>query len=331
MNCQVAPVRQVVQHLVRNAAKPDLKRRVVTDEPSNVAGDLFGNPVRRVVQVFDDRRIDAHEPVDALGGDAAFTASPRHRRIDLGDEGPGRERRCSGDVDRDPEAAGSVPVRRRHLHHRDVDRHSLVSEQSGDVRDRDRDVFDSTGIDERPDVLPDIEDSVSVVGRRRVTDADAVGEEVDEHDAGRGLLEPLESVHESARGGAGTPDEDVVPRPDRGHRFRGRGLTARPIARRVGQCMQFVTGRTVGNPVRDRRISSFRTAQAMSRLVFERQAWSTTPGPWRRLCALRTNCHARISKRCLSRVEAPSLPSIEARGALLLHKMPANGPFTDEQ
>src|SRR3546814_4695720 len=53
--CQVAPVAQVMKHLVRDPPEADLQRGLVVDEPGHVAGDLLGHAGRGLVEILDDR------------------------------------------------------------------------------------------------------------------------------------------------------------------------------------------------------------------------------------------------------------------------------------
>jgi hypothetical protein len=108
---QVSPVPQVLQHLVRHSAQPDLQGGPVVDEARDVAGDLLADALGRLVQVLGHGRVHEHGVVDAVSGDEAFAARARHGRVDLGDDGRRRQHGCPRDVDGDSEAVHAVGVR----------------------------------------------------------------------------------------------------------------------------------------------------------------------------------------------------------------------------
>jgi hypothetical protein len=164
---QVVPVRQMSQHLVRNAAEADLERRAIVDEPSDVACDLFGHVVGRLVQILDHGRVDLDEAVDPIERNPAISPRPGHRWVDLGDDRAGRKNRGLRHVDRNPQAARAVRIRRRDLHQRYVERHPAASHQPRYVGKRQRQVLHQAGIEQCLDVPPDVEDSVPVLRRRK--------------------------------------------------------------------------------------------------------------------------------------------------------------------
>lgn len=105
-----------------------------------------------------------------------------------------------------------------------------MRKSAGNVRQRERQVLDLARLYEIPDVLPDVEDAVSVA-RRDGAGADAVGEEMNERDSWDACIELLERLDERARCRARTADEDVVAGPDDGNRLGGRDLAAAPVCR----------------------------------------------------------------------------------------------------
>jgi hypothetical protein len=228
---QLAPIGQVSQHLVRHAAKADLKRGAVGDEPGDVAGDLLGHFAGRVMEVLDHGGLDPYEMGDAVERNPAVAGPARHRGVHLGDHGA-RGQGCGlGHVDRYPQAAGAVRIRRRDLNQRDVERDLPVLEELGDVGERERQVLHSTRLAQLADIAPHVEDAVAIVGAGRITGADTVGEEMREDRPGP--AESLQRLHEASRSGARAADEDPVAGGDNRHCLCGRHLAVAPVERRV--------------------------------------------------------------------------------------------------
>lgn len=226
VDAEVAPVLQVPQRLVRDAAGADLQRRAVVDGAGDVARDaldhgLFGG----CVPVLDHGRLDLDEMVDALEGQGRFAHRPRHRRVDFGDDEPGALHRRRRHVDRDAQAHEAVRVGRRHLHAGHVDRQAAVAHQFGQPRRRQRHVLDRALAHRRAHLAADEDGAVAAARRHASVGAGgqrAVGDEVQQLDVGRRRRQRLERAHQRARRGAGAADEDAVAGRNALHRGLGR-------------------------------------------------------------------------------------------------------------
>ena len=84
------------------------------------------------------------ERVKAIERDQRVAESARHLLVDLRDQISSRVRGRKRGVDRGAERAVAVPVRRRELDERHVEREPSGREQRGDVREKDRDEVGSS-------------------------------------------------------------------------------------------------------------------------------------------------------------------------------------------
>jgi hypothetical protein len=83
------------------------------------------------VGVLLDRAVHLDEGVDAVLRQSGRRTGPRHAGVDLGQDRPRPLRGREGDVDRHAQAAHAVLVRRRDLHHGDVDPVLAARDQDG--------------------------------------------------------------------------------------------------------------------------------------------------------------------------------------------------------
>ena len=140
------------------------------------------------------RPAGVHERGDAIERDDAVAVCPRHAIVDLGQHDPRRLRGGLGGVDRCPQGAVSVRVRRRELQQRDVERNAPTGEQGGDVGEEDRDELGAPLLD-GPAKRGPCEERVRQHTRRRPVDEGARASEVEQAAAPVRLV-PLEPILE---------------------------------------------------------------------------------------------------------------------------------------
>ena len=101
------------------------------------------------------RRVDLDREVDVVDVDEALAERPRHRAVELDDDGPRGTDRGVHRLDRRPERAEPVLVRRRGVDQHRVERQRAGSEQPRDVGQEDRDVVGAALVHRRPRVGAD--------------------------------------------------------------------------------------------------------------------------------------------------------------------------------
>ena len=227
VDTEVAPVREVLERGVGDAAEADLQRRAVLDDAADVAGDPLDDlRFGRRVHVFDERRVDRHQPVDLAHVHRRVAHRARHRRVDLGDDERGARYGRRQHVDGDAQAHVAELVRRRHLDQRDVDADAADGDQLRHARDRHRHVFGEALPHRGLHVRADEDRPVPEAGGRaalRVVRHRAVGDEVHELEVRRGRRHRLQRRDERARRRTGGADEDVAAAGDVRNRLRRGG------------------------------------------------------------------------------------------------------------
>src|SRR5262249_3319703 len=178
------------EHRFRAPPQANLERGPILDDARDVSGDLLGRLAERLVKILDDRVVDRHDLVEPVEWNLALGPSPRHAGIDLGDHATRRQQRRSRDVDRHAEAAHASGVRWAYLDESDVEGEPAILQQAWYLRQRHRNVVDAVGEAQPQHVAPEVERTMAerAPGTSVAIEDGAVGEEVDEVDAGRGRV-----------------------------------------------------------------------------------------------------------------------------------------------
>ena len=240
VDAQVAAVAQEAEHLVRDLPEADLERRAVLHDARHVAGDALGGGAERLVQVLDEGIVHGHDLVEARERNLALRAGPRHPRVDLGDDPPRRHHGGARHVHGDAEAATPGRVGRARLDQRHVEREPPALEQARHLGERHGHVVDVVRGAQAEHVATEVERAVAEGALGLAVDLGhrAVGEEVDELDAGGRRPQGLEGAEQHAGRGAGAADEDVVAAADRPHGALGRDRALTPLFAACGAFAQ---------------------------------------------------------------------------------------------
>jgi hypothetical protein len=129
MNAEVTAVIEILQGFVWDAAQADLQGRFIVDDGCDIARDALCRLACRWMPILRHRRIDAYERVESVDVHKALAVRARHRRIDLGDDGPGDTQNSRRKVYRHSEAYKAARIGRRNLKQRHIDRQPAARKQ----------------------------------------------------------------------------------------------------------------------------------------------------------------------------------------------------------
>src|SRR5262245_53377172 len=122
MDAEIAPIPEITQRLIWDAAQSYLQSRAVVDDRGNIARDALRNLADLWMKILRDRDIDLHQRIEAVEMDEALAVGARHRWIDFRDNHARDTQDRGCEVHRHPEADKAPSVRRGNLKQCHVDR-----------------------------------------------------------------------------------------------------------------------------------------------------------------------------------------------------------------
>ena len=143
MQAEVFLIFQVLQYGVRQVAKPYLQCVAILYQLRNIVPDAPGNFIRLVgIDGLDKWFFVRDQPVNFVYMNKAVSPSSGHARVDLGNDRFCMLHARPGDVHGHPEAAESILVGWTHLNQCGVQPDPVTGEESRNLREVGRDVFD---------------------------------------------------------------------------------------------------------------------------------------------------------------------------------------------
>src|SRR5262245_21861370 len=137
MDAEVAPIPEMAQRFIGDAAQPDLERRAVVYNRSDVARNALRDLAGLRMEILRHGYIDVDQCIEAVEMDEALAVGAWHRRIDFGDDAASdpEDRGCKihGHAEAD-EASG---IRRRNLKQCHVDRQPSARQKFRHLLQRD--------------------------------------------------------------------------------------------------------------------------------------------------------------------------------------------------
>ena len=120
----------------RDRADPELECRAIRHELRDVLADPLLDEADGADPVFVGRDVDLDSEVDVVDVDEALAQCPRHRPVQLDDDGPGGSHRRMHRLDRVAEGAEAVVIWWRGVDQHGVERQCPRSEQAAGTSDR---------------------------------------------------------------------------------------------------------------------------------------------------------------------------------------------------
>ncbi len=229
VDAELVLAEQAPQRGVRNRADPHLQRRAIGDQGRHLFADGVLDRRRRDRLEHVQRAVRMDERVKAIEGDERVAEGARHLLVDLRDQMASRVRGRKRRVDRGAERAVAVPVRRRQLDDRHIEREPSRREQRGNVGEKHRDEIRSSFVDRpaerRADEQGDREEAFPVFrsGKwRRPLSVHVKQLHIGE------VRAPRQRLEERRRCGGRAVDEDAHAAPHTGERFVWRHRAIRP-------------------------------------------------------------------------------------------------------
>ena len=122
MDSQVAPVRELRQHRIRNLADAELQTGAVLDQFGAVAADDPLHLVRRLERHGFNRSVMGNDVVDPVQRNHRIPQRERDMAVHHRDHHPGAFDRRQRDIHRGSQRHPAVAVGTRNLNHRDIQR-----------------------------------------------------------------------------------------------------------------------------------------------------------------------------------------------------------------
>ena len=164
---EVAPVAELERRGSRDGADPELEGGAVGNELGDKRADApLDHADRRLMELI-RRLVGLHREVDLVDMDEAVAEGPRHRPVELDDDRPGGSDRGMHRLDRCPERAEAVLVRRRGIDEGHIERKRAGPKEARNIRQEHGHVVRSAVVHRHSCVWPDEQGAVAERSKQR--------------------------------------------------------------------------------------------------------------------------------------------------------------------